>query len=73
MNEEWQCKCEDDWSGTSCNIPLEKICDDRIDNDNGEYTLFYLMEVMGYYNSDDFCVEKLQHLYMTSSGLLVLS
>ncbi|XP_071034791.1 teneurin-m isoform X6 [Parasteatoda tepidariorum] len=34
VNEDWQCKCDDDWSGGSCNIPLEKICDDKMDNDN---------------------------------------
>lgn len=36
INDDWQCKCEDDWSGTSCSVPLEKICDDKIDNDNGK-------------------------------------
>ncbi|GFU07605.1 teneurin-m [Nephila pilipes] len=34
VNEDWQCKCDEDWSGESCSIPLEKICDDKMDNDN---------------------------------------
>ncbi|KAG8200277.1 hypothetical protein JTE90_021927 [Oedothorax gibbosus] len=34
VNDDWQCKCDDDWSGESCSIPLEKICDDKIDNDH---------------------------------------
>ncbi|XP_035215579.1 teneurin-m-like isoform X2 [Stegodyphus dumicola] len=33
VGEDWQCKCDEDWSGESCSIPLEKICDDKIDND----------------------------------------
>lgn len=36
VHEDWQCKCEEDWSGESCSVPLEKICDDKIDNDNGK-------------------------------------
>ncbi|XP_076362879.1 teneurin transmembrane protein Ten-m isoform X2 [Tachypleus tridentatus] len=31
---EWQCRCEYDWDGVDCNVPLERVCDDSKDNDN---------------------------------------
>ncbi|XP_067120237.1 teneurin-m-like isoform X3 [Centruroides vittatus] len=34
LEEEWQCQCEVDWDGIDCGIPLERVCDDMLDNDN---------------------------------------
>ncbi|KAG1655399.1 Teneurin-m [Nymphon striatum] len=36
--EEWSCHCNDDWDGNDCSIPVEKDCDDGIDNDNDGLT-----------------------------------
>lgn len=33
INKIWRCRCESNWDGSDCSIPLERICDDRIDND----------------------------------------
>lgn len=37
--EEWSCHCNDDWDGNDCSIPVEKDCDDGIDNDKGLYCI----------------------------------
>lgn len=33
---EYHCKCIEGWAGSDCSIPLEMVCDDGIDNDEGE-------------------------------------
>ncbi|XP_023220703.1 teneurin-m-like isoform X2 [Centruroides sculpturatus] len=33
VNKIWRCRCESNWDGSDCSIPLERICDDRVDND----------------------------------------
>ncbi|XP_065289524.1 teneurin-m isoform X4 [Dermacentor albipictus] len=35
---DWRCKCHSGWDGPDCNVPMEKTCDDRIDNDNDGLT-----------------------------------
>ncbi|KAL1432858.1 hypothetical protein MTO96_013053 [Rhipicephalus appendiculatus] len=35
---DWRCKCHNGWDGPDCNVPMEKTCDDRIDNDNDGLT-----------------------------------
>jgi hypothetical protein len=38
-NNEWLCECSQDWGGIDCSVPLENICDDSKDNDNGMHTI----------------------------------
>ncbi|GFR19463.1 teneurin-m [Trichonephila clavata] len=33
-DEEWMCFCDQHWDGQDCSVPLERKCDDNIDNDN---------------------------------------
>lgn len=33
---EYHCNCIDGWAGSDCSIPLEMICDDGVDNDEGK-------------------------------------
>ncbi|CAN7975618.1 unnamed protein product, partial [Ixodes persulcatus] len=35
---DWQCRCNSGWDGPDCSIPMEKTCDDRIDNDHDGLT-----------------------------------
>ncbi|XP_064481660.1 teneurin-m-like isoform X2 [Ornithodoros turicata] len=35
---DWQCRCDTGWDGSECNIPMERSCDDRIDNDHDGLT-----------------------------------
>ncbi|CAN7937034.1 unnamed protein product [Ixodes hexagonus] len=35
---DWQCRCNSGWDGPDCSVPMEKTCDDRIDNDHDGLT-----------------------------------
>ena len=35
--QQWECLCESGWYGAGCQIRLEQRCDDKLDNDEGEY------------------------------------
>ena len=32
----WHCVCQVGWSGTGCNVVMEMLCGDNLDNDGGE-------------------------------------
>ena len=38
---EWECWCESGWFGPGCDIPMERDCSDRRDNDQGKITMYY--------------------------------
>lgn len=43
-NDEWVCRCESTWEGLDCSVKLETVCDDKKDNDNGQYFFFFPFE-----------------------------
>lgn len=44
-DDDWVCFCEQHWDGPDCSIPLERKCDDNVDNDNGEQLQLFIMEI----------------------------
>ena len=37
----YQCICNQGWTGRACDVAIEMICNDDIDNDKGEFWLVY--------------------------------
>lgn len=33
---QWECRCNENWDGVNCAVPLEQNCGDNKDNDNGK-------------------------------------
>lgn len=33
---EYHCNCIEGWAGFDCSVPLEMVCDDGLDNDEGD-------------------------------------
>lgn len=42
LQPEWRCQCQAGSMGDDCGLPVERQCDDGIDNDRGKFSLLYL-------------------------------